>query len=38
MLQVKDGENHLRASTEVTLPRAGAAAFAPDVVESAAKA
>jgi alkaline phosphatase D len=37
MLQVKDGENHLRPSTEATLPRAGAA-FAPEAVDGRAKA
>jgi alkaline phosphatase D len=36
MLQVKDGENHLSVSSAVTLPRAGAAAFAPAAVESKA--
>jgi len=35
MLQVRDGENHLRTSSEPTLPRADAAAFAPDAVDGA---
>ncbi len=38
MLQVNDGENHLRTSTEATLPRVSAPAFAPDAIDGVAKA
>ena len=38
MLQVKNGENHLRVSREATTVRAGAPAFAPELVAAKAKA
>ena len=38
MLQVKNGENHLRTSSAATTPRAGAPAFAPELVAATAKA